>query len=72
MNEDGRRVGERLTQATAGTFRHARCTFDYAGASVGVALSLPGETDAAALVARADAAMYEVKRVRKESLGVIP
>jgi diguanylate cyclase len=70
--DDAARLGERLTQATAGTFRHARCTFDYPGASVGVALSQPGETDAAALVARADAAMYEVKRVRKEAAGVIP
>lgn len=58
-------LGERLSKDTAGPFVHATCRFDYPGASVGVALSQPGEIDAAALVKRADAAMYEVKALRK-------
>ena len=63
--EEHSTLGERLTRATAGRFAHEKCVIDYPGASVGVALSQPGETDAAALVQRADAAMYEVKKARK-------
>jgi diguanylate cyclase len=63
--EEHSTLGERLAKATAGRFVHDKCVIDYPGASVGVALSQPAETDASALVQRADAAMYEVKRARK-------
>jgi diguanylate cyclase len=72
QGDDPGKLGERLTHATAGAFRHARCSFDYGGASVGVALSQAGETGAATLLARADATMYEVKRARQSAAGVLP
>ena len=56
---------ERLARATAGPFRYGTCDLDYPGASVGVARSEAGEADPAGLLARADAAMYEVKKARK-------
>ncbi len=40
-------------------------TLDRIGASVGVVCSEPGETDAARLLARADAAMYGIKKLRR-------
>lgn len=63
--EDPSTLGERLMKATAGRFVHGHCSIDYPGASVGVAFSRAGETDAAAILKRADAAMYEVKALRK-------
>jgi diguanylate cyclase len=63
--EEKSTLGARLAQATAGPFVQGSCSFDYPGASVGTAQSRPGEVDAAAVLARADAAMYEVKRARK-------
>ena len=68
--EENSALAARLARATAGRFAHPGATFDYSGASVGVAVSKPGETDAAAVLARADAAMYEAKRARK--LGGAP
>jgi diguanylate cyclase len=68
-HEEKSTLGERLAQATAGPFAQGACSIDYAGASVGVALSQPGETDAAAVLKRADEAMYEVKRARKARRG---
>jgi diguanylate cyclase len=65
--EEQSTLGERLTQATVGRFEQGSCSIDYPGASVGVARSHPGETDAAALLKRADEAMYEVKRARKSN-----
>lgn len=55
---------QRLEQLTAGRYRLHGESLDYAGASVGVVSSTDADTDAAALLARADAAMYEVKRAR--------
>jgi diguanylate cyclase len=56
---------ERIAQITATTFRHGQVVIEYAGASVGVVVSEPGEEDTEALLARADAAMYAIKKVRK-------
>lgn len=55
----------RLEGLTIGPFTAGRCTIDYAGASVGVTESRPGETAIVALLERADAAMYAIKRQRK-------
>ncbi|TXH03071.1 MAG: sensor domain-containing diguanylate cyclase [Nevskiaceae bacterium] len=55
---------QRLEQLTAGRYQLHGESLDYAGASVGVVSSGDADTDAAALLARADAAMYEVKRAR--------
>ena len=44
-------------------------SIDYAGASVGVVLARTGEVDAEAVLARADAAMYEAKRERRAARG---
>jgi diguanylate cyclase len=56
---------ERIAQTTATNFRHGRVVIEYAGASVGVVVSEPGEEDTEALLARADAAMYAIKKARK-------
>lgn len=58
---------ERLAQITHQRFDINGILLDYAGASVGVAISSPGELDANALIARADAAMYQQKIARKTS-----
>lgn len=66
-----RQIGEHIA-------RHlAACGLDLAGrsvpvrASIGVAWARPGELDADALVARADAAMYQAKRQRTGRLGLV-
>ena len=57
---------ERLQAATRGRFDLGDGrAIDYAGASVGVVLARTGEVDAAAVLARADQAMYEAKRERR-------
>lgn len=55
---------DRLEAVSRGRFDLGGTVIDYAGASVGVAIGDLGETDADALIARADAAMYERKRDR--------
>ncbi|HEX4870759.1 MAG TPA: sensor domain-containing diguanylate cyclase [Nevskiaceae bacterium] len=55
----------RLEQLTVGRFVSQGLCIDYGGASVGVVVAEPDEHDAEALLARADAAMYEVKRQRR-------
>ena len=52
---------ERLTEAVNGDVAFARRRIPLR-ASIGVALSEPGELDAAAVLSRADATMYEAKR----------
>ena len=54
-------LAERLTEAICGDVTFARQRIPLR-ASVGAAVSLDGELDAEALLSRADAAMYEVKR----------
>lgn len=55
----------RLEEATVGRFSHGKFKIDYHGGSVGVATIAPGENDIAAVLSKADSAMYEVKRARK-------
>ncbi|MEW6252403.1 MAG: GGDEF domain-containing protein, partial [Planctomycetota bacterium] len=56
---------ERLQRLTTGRFTIDQLTIDCTGASVGVVTSCAGERDVEALLARADAAMYEVKKARR-------
>jgi len=58
-------IRQRLQGLTTGRFSIGMQTLDYAGASIGVVTSEPDERDGEALLARADAAMYEDKRARR-------
>lgn len=62
-------LAQRLQSHIAGEYSGEALHIDYAGASIGVIRSMPGETDPETLLARADAAMYEVKKVRKAQRG---
>lgn len=53
---------ERVEALTRGRFDLGVVVLDYGGGSVGLVRSAAGETDADALLARADAAMYEIKQ----------
>lgn len=57
-------IRDRLVQLTTREFMIGMTTIDY-GASVGVVTSCVGELDCEALLARADAAMYEIKKTRR-------
>lgn len=56
----------RLRAATTGRFALGEVAIDYAGPSIGVVVG-DGDTDCDALLAQADAAMYDDKRQRKPS-----
>lgn len=60
-------LGHRLDTATIGHFVLGDVSIDYAEPSIGIVAASPGAFDADALIARADAAMYEIKRQRKGS-----
>lgn len=62
-------IRERLVRLTTGQFMIGMTTLDYAGASVGVVTSCVGELDGEAVLARADAAMYETKKTRRAGKG---
>ena len=55
----------RLENLTRGSFTLGEQRIDYAGASVGVVTSTAQREDCESLIARADAAMYAVKRQRR-------
>lgn len=54
----------RLRKVTSGRFDLPEVSLDYPGPSIGGVMSQPGETDPDALLARADDAMYLVKKAR--------
>jgi diguanylate cyclase len=64
-NADGGDLRERLEPLTRGLFTSGGVEIDYGGPSIGVVESQPGELDVEALLARADAAMYEIKKTRR-------
>lgn len=55
----------RLTSCTCGEFALDRVSIDYGGPSIGVVAAHDTDDDIDTLIARADAAMYEVKRLRR-------
>ncbi len=59
---------DRLSHCTRKRFELGDVALDYDGASVGVVVASDDRTDAESLIARADAAMYEVKRSRKRAV----
>lgn len=59
----------RIESQTTGQFAIGSSMLDYAGASVGVATSGVDEHDCEAVLARADAAMYEAKKTRRGNNG---
>lgn len=58
---------DRLQAATTGRFHLGELTLDYAGPSIGSIVSMAGDVEPEALLAQADAAMYEIKRERRLS-----
>lgn len=64
--EVAKAMAGRLQAATTGHFALDGVEFDYAGPSIGMAASARGETGIEAVLARADAAMYEAKRHRRQ------
>ena len=62
---------DRIERATAGRFDLGGGTIDYAGASVGVVTATEGDHEAESQLARADAAMYEIKRARRDAGGYL-
>ena len=65
FNSKSDELGRRLQQLIKGRYVCHGQAFEYAGASVGVVEARADELDPEALLSRADAAMYEVKRARK-------
>ncbi len=65
-NEAPEVMQPRLLALTIGPFAADGVAFDYGGASVGAVYAGPNETDPEALIQRADAAMYESKRHRRQ------
>lgn len=59
------KLGTRLLAATTGRFSLGEINIDYPGTSIGVVASRSDDHNADVLLARADAAMYAVKRARK-------
>lgn len=55
----------RLEELTAGHFALPGLDLDYGGASVGVTVAMPEETDPEPLLARADTQMYRIKQARR-------
>lgn len=59
-------LSQRLETLTRGRFDLGQTWIDYPGASVGVTTVAAGERDAEAALARADKAMYEIKKQRRQ------
>lgn len=58
----------RLEALTRGQFPLAAQTLHYAGASVGVITTTANERDSEAVLQRADAIMYEMKKLRHKKI----
>lgn len=65
LEQSRRALQQRLEGLTQGEFPIGDETLHYPGASVGVITADDSETDSEAIVARADAAMYDIKKARK-------
>ncbi len=65
-DETPERLQGRLFELTTGPFQSHEVSFEYGGASTGAVCAAAGDTDPEALVQRADAAMYEHKRLRRQ------
>lgn len=60
-------IQARLERLTRGSFHLGTTDIDYAGASVGVVTSEPGEKNPDTLLAKADEEMYLIKKTRRSS-----
>jgi diguanylate cyclase len=60
---------ERIEALTSGSVSIDALSFDYGGASVGVVVATEPSEDADILLARADAAMYARKQLRRAAEG---
>lgn len=58
-------LDQRLQSQIVGRYTCGALALDYGGASIGLVVSQPGETEPERILGRADAAMFEVKRARK-------
>jgi len=58
-------LDQRLQSQIVGRYTCGTLALDYGGASIGLVVSQPGETEPERILGRADAAMFEVKRARK-------
>jgi diguanylate cyclase len=67
---DAEPFSRRIETATMGRFVAKNIAFEYAGASVGVAVASGEDCDAESLLSRADAAMYAAKLARKARAGI--
>ena len=67
LAETAELLRENLTRRTYARFQFDNVLIDYAGASVGLVTVGPEEEAVEDVLARADAAMYEVKRARRNS-----
>lgn len=65
LENSEKRFRERLEELTSGLFLLNDDDFSYAGPSAGVVTSATDESKAEALIARADAVMYQVKQSRR-------
>lgn len=61
-------IQQQLFATTVGKFNVGPATIDYAGASIGVAISQPDD-NVTTLLNRADNAMYKIKKQRKQLVG---
>lgn len=73
-NEGNARAGlkRRIIELTSGTFDIGTARIDYGGPSIGVITIQPDEMDADKVLDRADKAMYEVKKRRRQTSGRRP
>ena len=67
--EEQEALDQRLQAQIVGRYTCGDQTLDYAGASIGLIVSEPGETEPERLLGRADAAMFVVKKARKAQRG---